>query len=37
MVARTRYDLLYLQNMSLSMDMKIIIHTINTVFSGKGV
>lgn len=37
MVERTRYDLIYLQNMSITMDLKIILHTINTVFSGKGV
>lgn len=37
MVERSRFDLMYLANMSLSMDMKIIIYTINTVCGGKGV
>lgn len=37
MVERARYDMVYLANMSISMDLKIIIHTVNTVFSGKGV
>lgn len=37
MVERTRYDLIYLSNMSLTLDMKILIYTIKTVFSGKGV
>ena len=36
MIERTHYDLLYLQNMSLMLDMKILIHTVNTVLSGKG-
>ena len=37
MVERTRYDLLYLANMSLSLDCKILIYTFRTVFGGKGV
>lgn len=37
MVERTHFDLIYLANMSLTMDLKIMIHTVNTVFSGKGV
>ncbi len=37
MVARSRYDLLYINNMSLGTDLKIIIHTIRTVLLGKGV
>ncbi|MDE6236268.1 MAG: sugar transferase, partial [Muribaculaceae bacterium] len=37
MVERTRYDLIYLSNMSIGIDCKIILHTINTVISGKGV
>ena len=36
MVSRSRYDLLYLNNMSLSTDFKIMIYTIKTVFSGEG-
>lgn len=37
MVERTRYDLLYLANMSLSLDFKILIYTVKTVFGGEGV
>lgn len=37
MIERTRFDLLYLSNMSVTMDFKIMIHTVNTVFSGEGV
>lgn len=37
MVKRIYYDLLYLENMSLSFDLKIIFHTFNTIFTGKGV
>lgn len=36
MVERTRYDLIYLANMSLSVDCKILIYTIKTVIGGKG-
>ena len=37
MVERTRYDLIYLSNMSVAVDFKILIHTIKTVVLGKGV
>lgn len=37
MIERLRYDLLYLENVSLSVDLKILFHTISTVFTGKGV
>ncbi|HOP03882.1 MAG TPA: sugar transferase [Tenuifilaceae bacterium] len=37
MVERLKYDLLYLENMSLFVDLKIIIYTLITVFRGKGV
>lgn len=37
MVERSRYDLLYLNNMSLLTDFKILIYTINTVMKGAGV
>lgn len=37
MVKRLYYDMLYLENMSLSMDLKIMFHTINTIITGKGV
>ena len=36
MVERTRYDLIYLANMSLSVDCKILIYTLKTVFGGEG-
>ncbi|MDE6446953.1 MAG: sugar transferase, partial [Muribaculaceae bacterium] len=37
MVERTRYDLIYLSNMSVAVDIKILLHTIKTVVMGKGV
>lgn len=37
MVERTRYDLIYLANMSLTVDCKILIYTFKTVFGGEGV
>lgn len=36
MIERNRYDLLYLANMSVAVDIKILIHTIKTVGSGSG-
>lgn len=36
MVERSRYDLLYINNMSLSNDIKIMIYTIRTVLKGAG-
>lgn len=36
MIARSQYDLIYLQNMSLNVDFKIIIYTLKTVLTGKG-
>lgn len=36
MVERLRYDLLYLETVSISTDLKIMLHTINTVISGRG-
>ena len=37
MIERMRYDLLYLENMSLLTDLKIIVNTVSTVVGGKGV
>lgn len=36
MIERSKYDLLYLENMSLAVDLKIMIHTVLTVLKGKG-
>ena len=36
MVMRLRFDLIYLENISLLTDLKIILYTVSTVFSGKG-
>lgn len=36
MIARSQYDLIYLSNMSLAIDIKILIYTIRTVVLGKG-
>ncbi len=36
MVERTHYDLIYISNMSLYVDLKILIYTVKTVVTGKG-
>lgn len=36
MIERLRYDLIYLESISLSTDFKILLHTVNTVVSGRG-
>ena len=36
MVERLRYDLLYLENMSLLNDFKIMVYTVKIVFTGRG-
>ena len=37
MILRLKYDILYIENMSLLMDMKIILHTVFTIMRGKGI
>lgn len=37
MIERMRYDLLYLQNISIITDIKILLYTAQTVLSGKGI
>lgn len=36
MIERLRYDLIYIENVSLPVDLKILFYTVNTVFTGKG-
>ena len=36
MIERNRYDLIYLTNMSIAVDFKILIHTVKTVGAGEG-
>ena len=36
MIERLEYDILYYENMSLILDITILIYTVKTVFTGKG-
>ena len=36
MVRRLNYDIVYIENMSISLDLKIMFYTIGVIFDGKG-
>jgi polysaccharide biosynthesis protein PslA len=36
MVDRMKFDLIYMENISLGLDLKIMMHTLKTIFQGKG-
>ena len=37
MIERMEYDIMYYENMSLMLDLTILIYTVKTVVTGKGV
>lgn len=37
MIKRLHFDLLYVENISFSLDLRVMFHTVNTIITGKGI